>query len=155
MFLKNISKSFEKALKVVENFDVHVVSKEMEKIPDIWCRLEDDSNLNWYAISRNNGKTVIEDYGYLSARFPIAVLMKGCPIIICKLLSEKGVIIEEYNERYSCEEKILRKYVDDIILIDDRFLYDENIPYNEELFLKIDEGINYINPYNFAFDDIK
>ena len=45
--------------------------------------------------------------------------------------------------------------MEDINLFDDRFLYDESFPFDEELFLKIDEGIRYINPYDFAFEDIK
>lgn len=85
----------------------------------------------------------------------VALLMKECTKDIYKLLSEKGVLLEEYCERYSCEESILRRYVGDINFIDDRFLYNESIPFDEELFLKIDEGIRYINPCNFAFDDIK
>ncbi len=87
--------------------------------------------------------------------YPVALLMKECPKDIYNLLSEKGVLIEEYCERYCCEESILRKYIGDINFIDDRFLYDESIPFDEELFLKIDEGMRYINPYNFAFDNIK
>lgn len=153
--MKDISLILGKAVLLLNGYDSKLVSHEIEKIPNIWCRLEDDSKLNWYLISKSNGKSVLGYYGYLSVKYPVALLMKDCPKDICKLLSEKGVLIEEYCERYSCEENTLRRYVEDLNLIDDRFLYDESIPFDEELFLKIDEGTRYINPYDFAFDDIK
>lgn len=153
--MKDLTLIFEKAVLLLNGYDSKSVSHEIEKIPNIWCRLEDDSNLGWYLISKSDGRSVIEYYGYLSTKYPIALLMKECPKDVYKLLSEKGVLLEEYCERYSCEESILRRYVGDINLIDDRFLYDESIPFDEEAFLKIDEGIRYINPYNFAFDDVK
>ena len=153
--MKDISLILEKAFLLSNGYDSKLVSYEIEKISNIWCRLEDDSNLNWYLISKSDGKSVIEYYGYLSAKYPVALLMKTCPKDIYKLLLAKGVLFEEYSERYSCKENILRRYVGDINLIDDSFLYDESMPFNEELFLKIDEGIRYINPYNFAFEDIK
>lgn len=154
--MKDVSLIFKKAVLLSNGYDSKSVSHEIEKIPNIWCRLEDDSNLRWYLISKSNGKSVIEYYGYLSTIYPVALLMKECPTDIYKLLSEKDVLIEKYCERYSCEEDILRRYVgENINLIDDRFLFDESIPFDEELFLKIDEGIEYINSYNFLFNDIK
>ena len=153
--MKDISLILKKAVLLLNGYDSKLVSHELEKMPNIWCRLEDDSNLNWYLISKSDGKSVIEYYGYLSKKYPVALLMKDCPKDICKLLSQRGVLLENYCERYSCEESILRKYVGNINFIDDRFLYDERIPFDEESFLKIDEGISYINPYNFAFGDIK
>lgn len=153
--MKDISVILEKAVLSMDGYDSKLISYEMEKEFDIWCRLEDDSNLRWYLISKNNGRTVTEYYGYLSEKYPVALLMKNCPKNIYALLLEKGILVEEYCKRYSCEEKILKKYVGDIKFIDDRFLYDDKMPFNEEIFLLIDEGVRYINPHNFAFDDIK
>lgn len=153
--MKDISIILEKATQIIDNYNVRLLSKEIEKEPNIWCRLEDDTNLNWYLISQNNGKSVTKDFGYLSAKYPVALLKKSCPDNIYNLLSKKGILIDEYCERYSCKESVLRRYVGDINLIDDRFLFDESIPFDEEAFLKIDEGISYINPFNFNFDDIK
>ena len=153
--MKDLTLVFKKAFSLSDEYDSKSLSNKLEKLPNIWCRLEDDSNLRWYLISKSNGKSVVECYGYLSAKYPIALLTKKCPDDISHLLSSEKIIIEEYHERYSCEETIMRKYVEDINLIDDRFLYDEKISFDEEAFLKIDEGIEYINPYNFAFEDIK
>lgn len=153
--MKDISTVLEKALLYSSKYNPDELSLQIERISDIWCRLEDDSNLKWYLISKNDGKLVVEYYGYLSVKFPVALLMKNCPNNIRKLLIENKVFLEEYCDRYSCDETILKKYVEDKVLIDDRFLYDGYIPFSEELFLKIDEGIDYLTPYNFRFDDIK
>ena len=153
--MKDISTILEKATLSLEKYNSQDLSMKIEKVSGTWCRLEDDSNLKWYLISKNDGKSVVEYYGYLSVKFPVALLMENCPNKIRKLLIENKVFLEEYCDRYSCDETILKKYVEDKVLIDDRFLYDEYIPFNEELFLKIDEGIDYLTPYNFRFDDIK
>lgn len=153
--MKDISQTLELALTLNINYDSKLVADELEKIPNIWCRLEDDSKFNWYLISRSNGKTIEQYYGYLSTKYPVALLGKDCPVSISLLIKKMGILKEELCERYSCNEWILKYYVKDCMIIDDRFLYDENIPFNEEIFLKIDEGINYINPYSFTINDIK
>jgi len=153
--MKDISRVFERASSMSNQYDARFMSSIMEKIPEVWCRLEDDSNLNWYLISKSDGKSVITYYGYLSSKFPVALLKKECPDEIYKLLSKNGILTDEYSENYSCEENVLRRYVNDIIFIDDRFLHDESKPFDEEAFFKIDEGIKYINPHNFSLEDIK
>lgn len=32
---------------------------KIEGVSDTWCKLEDDSNLKWYLISKIDGKSVI------------------------------------------------------------------------------------------------
>lgn len=155
--MRDISFTFERAIKNKANYNSRVVSKEIEKIPNIWCRIEDDSRRSWYTISLNNGKSVMEDYGYLSCSFTVALLKDNCPQIIYDILCKHNILCERLCELFSCEPEILKQYIDtqDIALIDDRFMEDDSIPFDEEVFLAIDEGINYINPYKFAFDDIK
>jgi len=155
--MRDISSTFERAIKNKANYNSRLVSKEIEKIPNIWCRIEDDSRRSWYTISLSNGKTVMEDYGYLSCSFTVALLKDNCPQIIYDILCKHNILCERLCELFSCEPEILEQYIDtqDIALIDDRFMEDDSIPFDEEVFLSIDEGINYINPYRFAFDDIK
>lgn len=156
MKIKDVSLIFKKAMLISKEYKPNLISKDLEKLTNIWCRLDDDTNLNWYSITKVDKDFfyVIEDYGYLSRKFPISILMKNCPKNIRNLLYKNGILCENYCERYSCEEEILKNYVDHVSFIDDSFLYDENIPFNQDLFLKIDEGINYINPNNFLFEDI-
>ncbi len=155
--MRDISSVFERATKNKGNYNPRLVSKEIEEIPNIWCRIEDDSSRNWYTISLINGKTVIEDYGYLSCSFTVALLKDNCPQIIYDILCKHNILCEKLCALFSCDPKVLEQYIDiqEIALIDDRFMEDDSIPFDEELFLKIDEGISYINPYKFTFEDIK
>ena len=61
--MKDISFILEKGILLSKDYNSKLISKKLEKISSIWCRLEDDSNLNWYLISKSNGKSVIEYYG--------------------------------------------------------------------------------------------
>lgn len=157
LLMKDISKLFEKAINMADSFNLQIISKDIEKLSNIWCRVEDDSTRNWYTISLTDGKTVVEDYGYLSYNFPIALLKENCPKYICDVINKHNVLYVQLCDRFSCEPKILEKYIDtqEIIFIDDCFMEDDNIPFDEDAFLKIDEGANYINPYKFSFLDIK
>lgn len=79
--------------------------------------------------------------------------MDDCSDEILKLLSESGVIVEKYYEKYRCDEMILSQFVDKL-LIDDSFLYDEKIPFSYELFDIIDDGVQYINPCGFSLEEL-
>lgn len=155
--MKDITDILKRAVNLEENYNSKMVADEIEKIPDIWCRLEDDSNLRWYLISANNGKTVVKYYGYLCVKYPVAFLMDDCPPEVIKIIKEKTILCEKFYERLSCSPEVLSKYIDtsDFDLIDDRFLNDDSIPFDKESFLKIDEGIAYLNPCNFTFENIK
>lgn len=152
--VKDLSCVFGKAIAKAEKYNSKLIADELELKFGIWCRLEDDSNLEWYLISENNGKTIVNYYGYLSKRFPVAIIKDICPDDICRVLHKREVLIEKYYERYMCDEFILNKFVADKSIIDDRFLYEGNIPFNEELFLRIDEGERYIKPYNFTIEEL-
>lgn len=153
--MKDISKVMQAAIEKSDTYNSETISKKLEKYHEIWCRLEDDTNMNWYLISETDGKSVKRYLGYLSHKFPIAFLYENCPQEIKEYLHNENILLEEYVDRYSCKENILKQYIDNVKMIDDRFLYDDTIPFNEDVFLEIDEGIQYINPYDFSFDSIK
>lgn len=154
--VKDISNIMRDAIEKSDNYNSRNISKDMEQeFHQVWCRLEDDSNWNWYLISETDGITVKKYWGYLSKKYPIAFLYDSCPEEIRYFLQRKRIIMEKYQDRYSCEETILKQYVSHMKMIDDRFLYDETIPFDEEKFLEIDTGIEYINPMNFSFESIK
>lgn len=152
--MKDVSKSFEKAILLSKEYDVRILENKIEQLQNIWCFLDYDSNYDWYVVGKNNGDSLIEDYAYLSTKFPIVLVRKNCPKNVYNLFLENNIVIEEFCENYCCDENILKHYVTHIALINDNFMYDENIEFNMETFYKIDEGINYINPYNFSFWDI-
>lgn len=111
--------------------------------------------MHWYLISESNGKTIQKYFGCLSKQYPIALLCESCPNNIKDYILHEKILIDEYRDRYSCEKKVLKQYVNDVIMLDDRFLYNESFPFDDEVFLEIDEGIQYINSYDFSFESIK
>ena len=151
--IKNITHIMHEAVKIAEGYHFRTIDSELEQLPNIWCRVDDDSNRNWYIISRSNGKSAIEDYGYLSREYPIAFLFDTCPKAVCDILLNNQVLVDAYSERCCCDENVLRKYTKKRLL-DDRFMYDYDFPFNEEIFLEIDGGQCYINPYDFCFDEL-
>lgn len=153
--MKDISNILNEAIKKSNKYNLEIISNELENMPNLWRRLEDDSQMNWYLISETDGKSVKSYLGYLSKKYPVALLYEKCPQEIKEYLKRKEILFDEYRDSYSCDENILKQYIDDVIMIDDRFLYDETIPFDEEKFLMIDEGIQYVNPYNFSFESIK
>lgn len=153
--MKDISKVMQDAIEKSDTYNSEMISKKLEKFHEIWCRLEDDTNMNWYLISETDGKSVKRCFGYLSQKFPVAFLYENCPQEIMEYLQNENILLEEYVDRYSCKENILKQYIDNVKMIDDRFLCDDTIPFDEDVFLEIDKGIQYINPYDFSFDSIK
>ncbi|SEQ05920.1 hypothetical protein SAMN02910289_01144 [Lachnospiraceae bacterium RM5] len=151
--MKDITLVFKKAIACRNEYNSKLIATKIEMNYDCWCRLEDDSNLKWYLISKTNGKTVIKYYGYLSKTFPVAIVMDDCPNEIVTFLFESGIIVEKYYKKYKCDEIVLKQFVDKHI-IDDSFLFNEKIPFNEELFSIIDDGIDYINPCDFRFEEL-
>ncbi len=151
--IKNITDIMREAVKNSEGYRFEKIAKELEQIPNIWCTDDYDSNGKWYIISRSDGKTVIEDYGYLSSEYPIAFLFDTCPKEVREKLLDNQVLIDDYSEKCCCDEEVLGKYINKRFL-DDRFMYDYNLPFNEEVFIEIDDGACYINPYNFCFTDL-
>lgn len=151
--MKDITLAFEKAIAFRNGYNSKKIAFEIETNTDSWCRLEDDSNLKWYLISKTNGESIIKYYGYLSRMYPVAIMMDNCPKEILNILFKSEVIVEKYCEKYSCDEKILSQFVDKL-LVDDGFLYNDKIPFDEELFNVIDDGGEYINPCGFRFEDL-
>ena len=153
---KDLTEIFKKGIFLSNNYNAVLISKLISKsINNISCEFYEDSNYNWYEIVRIENNFVIEIYGYLSYKFPVAILKNNCPKNIIDFLNNNNILIENYYDKYCCDDKILRIYVDERIpVINDNFLYDETIPFNEKLFLEIDELIIYVSSYNFTFEEL-
>ncbi|WP_295089055.1 hypothetical protein [Ruminococcus sp.] len=70
-------------------------------------------------------------------------------------LEEKDLVISCFDESFSCDEEILRKYAPFKTILDDSFLDDVNFALDDERLFYIYENIPYITPYNFTFDEIR
>lgn len=99
-------------------------------------------------------------YAYVSQFFPVALVKETCPESVKNILIENGIYIAKFDEPFSCEEDILKKYVrSGQIIIDDRFLDDCNFSPDDERLFWIYECLehhrNYVTSYNFTFDEVR
>lgn len=153
--MNDLTEIFSKAIENKDRYNSLEVSKQLGKLDNVWCRIEDDSNRKWYLISETDGKSVKTYFGYLSCDYPVSLLFENCPKNVIDCLEDNKVLITEYDDRYSCRDDILGYFIDNIPIIDDRFLRDESIPFDTETFLLIDDGLKYVSPYDFSFESLK
>lgn len=128
----------------------------LENLPNIRCVFYDDSPFdNWYLITRDDEKEVAEYYGFLSYRFPVAILMENCPDNIRNLLKDNNILTGDFHRRCSCDEDILKQYApkSNLPIIDDRKLLDGRISFDSQDFIQIC-SFSYMSPYDFDFSDI-
>lgn len=154
--IKDLTDIFRKGILNSENYNPKTIQSKLENLPDIRCEFYDDSPLdNWYLITRDDEKGVAEYYGFLSYRFPVALLMENCPDNIRQLLNENGIITGDFSRKCSCDEDILRQYAPQSCLhiIDDRKLIDGRISFDSQEFITIC-SFYYMSPYDFDFSNI-
>lgn len=152
--MKDVTEIFGKAVDMQGDYQYRLVRNALEKDPGIWCMPDSDSNEKWSYIGRTDGNSIVENYGFICEGFPVALLKDECPDKVKTVLDKCGVLHTSFDEELSCEESILRSYLTDVLIIDDRFLEDDNLPFNDEAFEMITEGVRYTTPYRFAFDDL-
>ena len=153
--MSDLTSSFLEGMKKGEKYNSYDVRCAINKNDDLSCDL-DDEGVNWELIllqeeNRNKYKTG----GYLSRYYPVAILKDCCPEKLIKILRDYNVFIEFFDEPFSCDEDILRKYAPFTIILDDRFLDDGNFSLDDERLFYINENIKYVTPYNFMFDEIR
>lgn len=152
--MKDVTEVFGKALDRSGACLYATVRYALEKLDDIWCLADSDTNEKWAYIGRTDGECLTEYYGLICEAYPVALLNDDCPDIIKAVLDKCGVEYTAFDEELSCDESILRHYITDTLMIDDRFLEDDSLPFDQEAFDLIVDGRRYITPYRFAFDDL-
>ena len=153
--MNDITEIFKKAVFMSDEYDKHKIAYEIEKNKNIWCEPTDDWGYLWYLISESDGKSDQEYYGYLSVLYPVALIMDNCPEFIINDLKKNNILIAKFEEPFSCSEEVLKLYTSDVNILDDRFLDDCNFELDDERLYYIYEGIPYITPYSFTFDEIR
>lgn len=153
--IKDLTDIFRKGILNSADYDPKAIENKLETLPDIWCLVNPDKFYNWYYIGLTNGKSLIEYYGFLSQRFPVALLMENCPDNVRELLEENGILTDSFSRRCSCDEEILKQYAPRLAyhIIDDRKLLDGRISFDSDEFIVIC-SFHYMTPYDFEFYDI-
>ena len=152
--MKDVTEIFRKAIDNQLEYHYRTVRFALESDPEIWCMHDPDTNEKWSFIGRTDGNyNMVEIYGYICDNLPVALLKDNCPEKIKKILEKCKVFFTSFDEELSCEESVLRNYLTNVLIIDDRFLEDESLPFDNEAFDKITDGCRYTTPYRFAFED--
>lgn len=100
-------------------------------------------------------------YGYLSRKYPVALIKENCPDIIKYTLTENKILFTEFEEPMCCNEDILRKYIRGRCIIDESvFLNDGDFSFDDEKFElilhRLETGEHYyIDAENFMFSEIQ
>ncbi len=153
--MSDLTNTFLKGIKEGKAYKPYNVSSAINRTVHLSCDLDDEGG-NWELIllheeNRNKYKTA----GYLSRYFPVAILKDYCPKELINILRNYNVFIEFFDEPFSCDEDVLRKYAPFTRILDDRFLDDGNFSLDDERLFYIYENIKYVTPYNFTFDEIR
>ena len=152
--MKDVTEIFRKAADEHDTYYYETVRYALESDPEIWCVPDSDSNEKWAYIGRTENNDMVESYGFLCVDFPVALLKDNCPDKIRRTLDKCRVMHTSFDDELSCDEAVLREYLTEVLIIDDRFLEDESREFDEEAYQKILDGCRYTTPYRFAFDDL-
>lgn len=153
--MSDLTNTFLKGIIKGQTYKPYDVSSAINRIDRLSCDLDDEGG-NWELIllheeNRNKYKTG----GYLSRYYPVAILKDYCPEKLINILRNYNVFIEFFDESFSCDEDVLRKYAPFTRILDDRFLDDGNFSLDDERLFYIYENIKYVTPYSFTFDEIR
>ena len=174
--MKDITELFRKGIENGTGYDDYDVQKAVNTLPDISSDLDDDG-ANWRLILKGACTKGVQILGFLSRYYPVALLVGNCPRELTEKLSEQNVAVDffgsdcpkrervkyeerelvhySFDESFSCDEEILRKYAPFERILDDRFLDDGDFSPDDERLYFIYEKLPYITPYSFTFDEIR
>lgn len=72
------------------------------------------------------------DYAFLSQYYPVALVKDICPGNVKNFFVFNHIYTAKFEEPFSCDEEILKKYARCIHILDDRFLDDCNFSLDDE-----------------------
>lgn len=159
--MKDLTDIFSRAIELSADYRPKKVAAMISRLYDIDCLVEDDcADDNWYLISSRHIKSAEDYYGYLSCRYPVALLTKYCPKNLAAFLDFNKILITDFEEPLSCDENILKQYVPDKKVFDEGFLDNCDYSFDDERYLMVlyrleGKGKLYIDSGNFLFNEIK
>lgn len=151
--MNDLTNVFESGIESLNSYDHYNIIKEINRLTAYFCDYDDDG-ANWLLVWENIGKKSIM-YAYVSKYYPVALVKNHCPKSITNVFIDNNISIAEFKEPFCCKEKVLKKYARGKNILDDRFLDDCNFALDDERLDYIYNGIKYITPYNFTFEEIR
>lgn len=161
--MKDYTEIFSKAIELSSEYNIDKICSIINSIGDNYCGTDDEwCTYYWYYLCRETQNNMLYDiYGYLSRKYPVALIKENCPDIIKYTLTENKILFTEFEEPMCCNEDILRKYVHWQRIIDETvFLNNGDFSFEDERFELILQRIEtgrryYIDTENFMFSEIQ
>ena len=159
--MKDYTEIFSKAGELKSGYDFTAVSSRINADHDLQCGDWDNWADNcWYRLCPKTPCSYDKCYGFICSSFPVALLTEYCPEALKQLLDEVGILHTELVEPMRCDEEILRKYVPQRIIFDERFMDNCDFSFDDERFFwvcqKLDTGHqNYIDAGSFYMAEIR
>ena len=121
----------------------------------------DDYESPWICIQYYfNGNGSYQCIGYISSKYPAALLKSNCPDEFRESLESKNILCADLKEPMYCDEEILKKIADHKVVFDDNFIDDDDCDVESEkfkLFLDkfVDGNNSHVNSSGFYIDEIR
>ena len=159
--MKDYTEIFSKAVELKNSYDFKAVMGSINANNDLQCGDWDDwADDRWYRLCPKTPCSYEKCYGFICASFPIALLTEYCPEELKQIFDEVGVLHTELVEPMCCDEEILRQYVTQRIVFDERFMDNGDFSPDDERFFwvcqKLDTGHQgYIDAGSFTMKEIR
>lgn len=150
--MNDLTKIFKLGIESQNEYNPNNIIKLINKSTNCLCDDADESN--WILVWENIGKTSIM-YAYVSQFYPAALVKDNCPKQVKEVFKDNNIYTAKFKEPFSCDENVLKKYAQDKTILDDRFLDDCNFSLDDTRLDYIYDGIKYVTPYNFYFEEIR
>lgn len=154
--INDLTKIFAAAIEAAGGYDMYKIMSAFDNTA--YC-CSDDDEANWLPVWENiEGKSVF--YAFISQYYPAALVKDNCPGPVKNILKYNRILMGRFEEPFSCDEGVLKKYVrSGQIIIDDRFLDNGDFsPDDEQLFWIyqcLEHHREYVTPYNFTLNEVR
>lgn len=152
---------FTNAVKSKQGYNFYAVKKRIDSYNDLQCGDWDDwADVHWYRLCPKKPCVYEKCYGFISAKFPVALISSYCPEKLKELLSELGIFYDKLEEPMCCDEKVLRQFLEYPLVFDERFIDKNDYSFDDERFemvlKKLETGVkSYIDSSCFTMEEIR
>lgn len=160
--MRDYTEFFKAALRAGADYSADDVQNALSAHDNICCTDDMDCNYeNWLFIYGCDGMDFTDFYGYLSMRYPAALLKADCPAQVKEILAQNHVIYTALEEPMCCDAEILRRFAPQsaYIIFNEDALLSGDISPDDAHFLLVLERLEtgrkcYVDAGDFCFGEI-
>lgn len=116
----------------------------------------DDQAANWYSVY---DAIISEEIAFISKYYPVVLVKESCPVSFLEILKHHGLLTVALQELFSCDAEILKHYVRNKMILDDRSVNDKDFAFDQDwkeyIQARMERKLSYITPYCFTFQEIR